>query len=145
MLQGVNELAEAVKVTMGPKGQTVIIQKSRGGVKVTKDGVTVAKSIEFKERCKNVGADLVKQVAKATNTAAGDGTTCATVLTQAILAEGCKSLAAGINVMDLRHGINMAVDTVISHLKHRAWMISKYSRRNHSGEDLSQGRILVVV
>ncbi|CAL9062740.1 unnamed protein product [Musa banksii] len=124
MLQGVNELAEAVKVTMGPKGRTVIIEKSHGGVKVTKDGVTVAKSIEFKERSKNVGADLVKQVAKATNTAAGDGTTCATVLTQAILAEGCKSLASGVNVMDLRHGINMAVDTIISHLKHRAWMIS---------------------
>ncbi|XP_074567701.1 chaperonin CPN60-like 2, mitochondrial [Curcuma longa] len=124
MLQGVNELTEAVKVTMGPKGRTVIIEKNRGDVKVTKDGVTVAKSIEFKERFKNIGADLVKQVAKATNSAAGDGTTCATVLTQAILVEGCKSVAAGVNVMDLRRGINIAVDAVISHLRKRAWMIS---------------------
>ncbi|WOK91343.1 chaperonin CPN60-like 2, mitochondrial [Canna indica] len=124
MLQGVNELAEAVKVTMGPKGRTVIIEKSRGGVKITKDGVTVAKNIEFKERYKNVGADLVKKVAKATNTAAGDGTTCATVLTQAILAEGCKAVATGVNVMDLRRGINIAVDAVIAHLRKSAWMIS---------------------
>lgn len=124
MLQGVHELAEAVKITMGPKGRNVVIEKSRGDPKVTKDGVTVAKSIEFKERSKNVGANLVKQVAKATNTAAGDGTTCATVLTQAILTEGCKAVAAGVNVMDLRNGINMAVDAVISHVKSKAWMIS---------------------
>ncbi|XP_020696274.2 chaperonin CPN60-like 2, mitochondrial isoform X1 [Dendrobium catenatum] len=124
MLQGVNELAEAVKVTMGPKGRNVIIEKNHKDPKITKDGVTVAKSIEFKERAKNVGANLVKQVANATNKAAGDGTTCATVLTQAILAEGCKSVAAGVNVMDLRNGINMAVDSVIAHLKGRAWMIS---------------------
>ncbi|XP_008807997.2 chaperonin CPN60-like 2, mitochondrial isoform X1 [Phoenix dactylifera] len=124
ILQGVHELAEAVKVTMGPKGRNVVIEKSRGDPKVTKDGVTVAKSIEFKERAKNVGANLVKQVAKATNTAAGDGTTCATVLTQAILTEGCKAVASGVNVMDLRNGINMAVDAVISHLRSKAWMIS---------------------
>ncbi|XP_078438965.1 chaperonin CPN60-like 2, mitochondrial [Wolffia australiana] len=124
MLQGVNEIADAVKVTMGPKGRTVIIEKSRGEPKITKDGVTVAKSIEFKEKAKNVGASLVKQVAKATNTAAGDGTTCATVLAQAILTEGCKSVAAGINVMDLRNGIHKAVEAVVSHLKNRAMMIS---------------------
>ncbi|KAF5751284.1 chaperonin CPN60-like 2 mitochondrial isoform X2 [Tripterygium wilfordii] len=124
MLQGVNEVAEAVKVTMGPKGRNVIIEKTHGDPKVTKDGVTVAKSIKFKEKAKNVGADLVKQVASATNTAAGDGTTCATVVTQAILTEGCKSLAAGVNVMDLRTGINIAVDAVISDLKKRALMIS---------------------
>ncbi|XP_044478768.1 chaperonin CPN60-like 2, mitochondrial isoform X1 [Mangifera indica] len=124
MLQGVSEVAEAVKVTMGPKGRNVIIEKSRGDPKVTKDGVTVAKSIKFKDRAKNIGADLVKQVASATNTAAGDGTTCATVLTQAILTEGCKSVAAGVNVMDLRSGINMAVDAVISDLKEKAQMIS---------------------
>ncbi|KAI3455564.1 hypothetical protein Pfo_012227 [Paulownia fortunei] len=123
MLAGVNELAEAVKVTMGPKGRNVIIQKS-GDPKVTKDGVTVAKSIEFSDRAKNVGADLVKQVANATNKVAGDGTTCATVLTQAIFREGCKSVAAGVNVMDLRKGINMAVDAVIADLKSRALMIS---------------------
>eukprot|EP00258_Populus_trichocarpa_P037146 XP_024453165.1 chaperonin CPN60-like 2, mitochondrial [Populus trichocarpa] len=117
MLQGVNEVAEAVKVTMGPKGRHVIIEKS-------KDGVTVAKSIKFKEKAKSVGADLVKQVANATNTATGDGTTCATVLTQAILAEGCKSVSAGVNVMDLRSGINIAVGGVLSDLKKRALMIS---------------------
>ncbi|GAV91593.1 Cpn60_TCP1 domain-containing protein [Cephalotus follicularis] len=124
MLQGISEVAEAVKVTMGPKGRNVIIEKSRGDPKVTKDGVTVAKSIKFKDKAKNVGADLVKQVASATNTTAGDGTTCATVLTQAILVEGCKSVAAGVNVMDMRSGINMAVDAVISHLKSSAVMMS---------------------
>ncbi|GKV00860.1 hypothetical protein SLEP1_g13476 [Rubroshorea leprosula] len=123
MLQGVSEVAEAVKVTMGPRGRNVIIEKSRGNPKVTKDGVTVAKSIKFEDKAKNVGADLVKQVATTTNKAAGDGTTCATVLTQAILTEGCKSVAAGVNVMDLRSGINMAVDAVISDLKNRAVMI----------------------
>ncbi|XP_061370311.1 chaperonin CPN60-like 2, mitochondrial [Gastrolobium bilobum] len=124
ILQGVSEVADAVKVTMGPKGRNVIIEKSHGNPRVTKDGVTVAKSIKFKDKAKNVGADLVKQVAKATNTAAGDGTTCATVLTQAILIEGCKSIAAGVNVMDLRNGINKAVDAVITDLKSSALMIS---------------------
>ena len=102
----------------------MIIEQSYGSPKVTKDGVTVAKSINFEEKAKNVGANLVKQVASATNSAAGDGTTCATVLTQAIFTEGCKSVAAGVNVMDLRSGINMAVDAVITDLKSRAVMIS---------------------
>ncbi|OAY64255.1 Chaperonin CPN60-2, mitochondrial [Ananas comosus] len=124
MLKGVEELADAVKVTMGPKGRNVVLEQSFGAPKVTKDGVTVAKSIEFKDRAKNVGASLVKQVANATNDAAGDGTTCATVLTRAIFAEGCKSVAAGMNAMDLRRGITMAVDTVVSNLKSRARMIS---------------------
>lgn len=124
MLQGVNELAEAVKVTMGPRGRHVIIERSRGNPKVTKDGVTVAKSITFKEKAKNVGAELVKQVANATNSTAGDGTTCATVLTQAIYSEGCKAVAAGVNVMDLCRSINMAVDAVIADLKSRVVMIS---------------------
>ncbi|KAL8458557.1 hypothetical protein ACS0TY_035341 [Phlomoides rotata] len=123
MLAGVNELAEAVKVTMGPKGRHVIID-SVGKPKITKDGVTVARSIEFEDKAKNVGANLVKQVANATNKVAGDGTTCATVLTQAIFREGCKSVAAGVNVMDMRKGINMAVDAVITELKSRAVMIS---------------------
>ncbi|CAN8315854.1 unnamed protein product [Cochlearia groenlandica] len=124
MLRGVEELADAVKVTMGPKGRNVIIEQSWGAPKVTKDGVTVAKSIEFKDRVKNVGASLVKQVANATNDVAGDGTTCATVLTRAIFTEGCKSVAAGMNAMDLRRGIKMAVDTVVTNLKSRARMIS---------------------
>lgn len=124
MLQGVEELADAVKVTMGPKGRNVVIEQSFGAPKVTKDGVTVAKSIEFKDRVKNLGANLVKQVANATNDVAGDGTTCATVLTQAIYSEGCKSVAAGMNAMDLRRGISMAVDSVVTNLKSRARMIS---------------------
>lgn len=124
MLQGVNDLADAVKVTMGPKGRTVIIEGSHKGPKVTKDGVTVAKSVEFEDSAKNVGANLVKQVADATNKAAGDGTTCATVLTQAILTEGCKAVAAGVNVMDLRNGINKAINAITAHLKSKAWKIN---------------------
>ncbi|XP_073002345.1 chaperonin CPN60-2, mitochondrial [Typha latifolia] len=124
MLKGVEELADAVKVTMGPKGRTVVLEQSYGAPKVTKDGVTVAKSIEFKDRVKNMGASLVKQVANATNDVAGDGTTCATVLTRAIFAEGCKSVAAGMNAMDLRRGITMAVDSVVTNLKSRTRMIS---------------------
>ncbi|XP_074561987.1 chaperonin CPN60-2, mitochondrial isoform X1 [Curcuma longa] len=124
MLKGVEDLADAVKVTMGPKGRNVVIEQSYGVPKVTKDGVTVAKSIEFKDKIKNVGASLVKQVANATNDVAGDGTTCATILTRAIFAEGCKSVAAGMNAMDLRRGITLAVDTVVTNLKSRARMIS---------------------
>nr|CAB3460854.1 unnamed protein product [Digitaria exilis] len=124
MLQGVNDLADAVKVTMGPKGRTVIIEGAYKGPKITKDGVTVAKSVEFEDSAKNVGANLVKQVAEATNKAAGDGTTCATVLTQAILTEGCKAVAAGVNVMDLRNGINKAINFITTHLKSKAWKIN---------------------
>ncbi|CAN6551960.1 unnamed protein product [Malus baccata var. baccata] len=136
MLSGVEELADAVKVTMGPKfpqldytiistgGRNVVIEQSFGAPKVTKDGVTVAKSIEFKDKVKNVGASLVKQVANATNDVAGDGTTCATILTKAIYTEGCKSVAAGMNAMDLRRGITSAVDSVVTNLKSRARMIS---------------------
>eukprot|EP00249_Psilotum_nudum_P018268 c26721_g1_i1 orf=200-1921(+) len=124
MLQGVEELADAVSVTMGPKGRNVVIEQSFGAPKMTKDGVTVAKNIEFKNKVKNVGASLVKQVANATNDVAGDGTTLATILTRAIFTEGCKSVAAGTNAMDLRRGINLAVDAVVSHLKGRAKMIS---------------------
>lgn len=124
MLRGVEELADAVQVTMGPKGRNVVLEQSWGAPKVTKDGVTVAKSIEFQDRVKNIGASLVKQVANATNDVAGDGTTCATVLTRAIFAEGCKSVAAGMNAMDLRRGISMAVEAVVTSLKSRARMIS---------------------
>ncbi|KAI7725431.1 hypothetical protein M8C21_020253 [Ambrosia artemisiifolia] len=124
MLRGVEELADAVRVTMGPKGRNVVIEQSYGAPKVTKDGVTVAKAIEFNDKVKNVGASLVKQVANATNDVAGDGTTCATVLTRAIFSEGCKSVAAGVNAMDLRRGISMAVDAVVTNLKSRARMIS---------------------
>ncbi|EFJ20894.1 hypothetical protein SELMODRAFT_108429, partial [Selaginella moellendorffii] len=124
MLQGVEQLADAVKVTMGPKGRNVVIDQGFGSPKVTKDGVTVAKSIDFKDKLKNVGASLVKQVANATNDVAGDGTTCATVLARAIFAEGCKSVAAGMNAMDLRRGISSAVESVVENLKSKAKMIS---------------------
>lgn len=124
MLAGVEQLADAVKVTMGPKGRQVVIETPFGSPKITKDGVTVARAIEFKDRMKNLGASLVKQVASATNDAAGDGTTCATVLTRAIFVEGSKSVAAGMNAMDLRRGISLAVDTVVAHLKERAKRIS---------------------
>ncbi|CAI9783473.1 unnamed protein product [Fraxinus pennsylvanica] len=121
MLKGVEELAEAVKVTIGPKGRNLVIEQSWGAPKVTKDGVTVAKSIDFKDKVKNIGASLVKQVANATNDVAGDSTTCATVLTCAIFTKGCKSVAAGMN---FRRGISMAVDAVVTNLKSRARMIS---------------------
>lgn len=124
VLAGVNKLADAVQVTLGPKGRTVMIEQSYGGPKVTKDGVTVAKAIELKDRFENMGASLVKQVASATNDVAGDGTTTATVLARAVLNEGVKSVAAGMNPMDLRRGINTAVEHVIATLKSRAKMIS---------------------
>ncbi|EFN56250.1 hypothetical protein CHLNCDRAFT_51922 [Chlorella variabilis] len=124
LLAGVEKLADAVQVTLGPKGRNVVIEQAYGAPKITKDGVTVAKAIEFKDRFQNVGASLVKQVASATNDVAGDGTTTATVLTRAILVEGCKSVAAGMNPMDLRRGINLAVDHVVAELKARAKMIS---------------------
>lgn len=131
MLAGVEQLADAVKVTMGPKGRQVVIEQKYGSPKITKDGVTVAKSIEFSDKMKNLGASLVKQVASTTNDAAGDGTTCATVLTRAIFAEGCKSVAAGMNAMDLRRGINAAVDKVVEILKER-------SRRISTTEEIAQ-------
>eukprot|EP00963_Diacronema_lutheri_P004988 scaffold363_cov331-Pavlova_lutheri.AAC.109 len=124
VLAGVEKLADAVQVTLGPKGRNVVIEQSFGSPKITKDGVTVAKSIEFKDKFQNVGASLVKQVANATNDVAGDGTTTATVLTRAILVEGCKSVAAGMNPMDLRRGINLAVDAIVADLKANAKMIS---------------------
>ncbi|GAX76808.1 hypothetical protein CEUSTIGMA_g4254.t1 [Chlamydomonas eustigma] len=124
VLAGVNKLADAVQVTLGPKGRNVMIEQAYGGPKITKDGVTVAKAIELKDKFENIGASLVKQVASATNDVAGDGTTTATVLTRAILSEGCKSVAAGMNPMDLRRGINMAVDHVVQVLKSRTKMIS---------------------
>ncbi|PRW44921.1 Chaperonin mitochondrial [Chlorella sorokiniana] len=124
LLQGVEKLADAVQVTLGPKGRNVVIEQAYGAPKITKDGVTVAKAIEFKDKFQNVGASLVKQVASATNDVAGDGTTTATVLTRAILVEGCKSVAAGMNPMDLRRGINLAVEHVVGELKARAKMIS---------------------
>ena len=117
MLRGVNTLANAVKVTLGPKGRNVVIDKSYGAPRITKDGVTVAKEIELADPFENMGAQLVKDVASRTNDEAGDGTTTATVLAQAIVKEGMKSVAAGMNPMDLKRGIDKAVAAVIAEVK----------------------------
>ncbi|MEM1273141.1 MAG: chaperonin GroEL [Pseudomonadota bacterium] len=117
MLTGVNTLANAVKVTLGPKGRNVVIEKSFGAPRITKDGVTVAKEIELEDKFENMGAQMVKEVASRTNDEAGDGTTTATVLAQAIVKEGMKSVAAGMNPMDLKRGVDLAVTQVIETIK----------------------------
>ncbi|MDQ2067375.1 chaperonin GroEL [Xinfangfangia sp. CPCC 101601] len=117
MLRGVNTLANAVKTTLGPKGRNVVIDKSFGAPRITKDGVTVAKEIELEDKFENMGAQLVKEVAARTNDEAGDGTTTATVLAQAIIQEGLKSVAAGLNPMDLKRGIDLATSKVIEAVK----------------------------
>ena len=117
MLKGINTLANAVKVTLGPKGRNVVIDKSYGAPRITKDGVTVAKEIELSDPFENMGAQLVKDVASRTNDEAGDGTTTATVLAQAIVKEGMKSVAAGMNPMDLKRGIDKAVTAVVAEIK----------------------------
>ena len=119
MLRGVNILADAVKVTLGPKGRLVVLERSFGAPQVTKDGVTVAKQIELKDRHENLGAQLVREVASKQNDIAGDGTTTATVLAQAIIREGVKAVAAGMNPMDLKRGIDKAVGVVVEDLKKR--------------------------
>ena len=120
ILQGVDILADAVKVTLGPKGRNVVIEKSFGAPRITKDGVTVAKEIELKDKYQNIGAQMVREVASKTNDLAGDGTTTATVLTQAIVREGLKSVAAGMNPMDLKRGIDLAVTKIVEDLKSRS-------------------------
>src|SRR6188474_323374 len=113
ILTGVNTLADAVKVTLGPKGRNVVIEKSFGSPLITKDGVTVAKEIELEDKFANMGAQMVKEVASKTNDTAGDGTTTATVLAQAIYREGSKLVAAGVNPMDLKRGIDDAVTVIV--------------------------------
>src|SRR4026208_1912501 len=120
MVRGVNILANAVKVTLGPKGRNVVIDKSFGSPRITKDGVTVAKEIELEDKFENMGAQMVRAVASKTNDIAGDGTTTATVLAQAIVNEGVKLVAAGMNPMDLKRGIDMAVTAVVNELKAQA-------------------------
>ncbi|MBU1207544.1 MAG: chaperonin GroEL, partial [Proteobacteria bacterium] len=117
MLKGVNTLADAVKVTLGPKGRNVILDKSFGSPTVTKDGVTVAKEIELEDKFENMGAQMVKEVASKTSDIAGDGTTTATILAQAIYREGSKLVAAGHNPMELKRGIEKGVETVVEELK----------------------------
>ncbi|MBE9533248.1 MAG: chaperonin GroEL, partial [Proteobacteria bacterium] len=117
MINGVNTLADAVKVTLGPKGRNVILDKSYGAPTITKDGVSVAKEIELDNKFENMGAQMVKEVASHTSDAAGDGTTTATVLAQAILREGMKAVAAGINPMDIKRGIDKAVAASVEKLQ----------------------------
>ncbi|MGB0935128.1 MAG: chaperonin GroEL [Alphaproteobacteria bacterium] len=124
MLNGVDTLADAVKVTLGPKGRNVVFSRSFGAPRVTKDGVSVAKEIELEDKFENMGAQMVKEVASKTNDIAGDGTTTATVLAQAIVREGAKSVAAGMNPMDLKRGIDTAVQTVIARLEGNSKQVS---------------------
>ena len=116
LLKGVNVMADAVKVTLGPKGRNVVLQKSYGAPKITKDGVSVAKEIELEDNIENMGAQMIKEVASKTNDIAGDGTTTSTVLAQAIAIEGIKLVAAGMNPMDLKRGIDFAVKAVVEHI-----------------------------
>ncbi|MGR3414379.1 chaperonin GroEL, partial [Pseudooceanicola nanhaiensis] len=120
MLKGVNILADAVKVTLGPKGRNVVLDKSFGAPRITKDGVSVAKEIELEDKFENMGAQMVKEVASRTNDEAGDGTTTATVLAQAIVKEGMKAVAAGMNPMDLKRGIDLATSKVVEQIKSAA-------------------------
>src|SRR5476651_852099 len=131
ILRGVNQLANAVKVTLGPKGRNVVIEKSFGAPMITKDGVTVAKEIEIEDKMENMGAQMVREVASKTNDDAGDGTTTATVLAQAIYREGSKMVAAGHNPMDLKKGIDTAVKAVVKELE-------KISRPTASREEIAQ-------
>src|SRR5690606_17514781 len=117
MVEGVNILANAVKVTLGPKGRNVVIERSFGSPTITKDGVTVAKEVELKDKLMNMGAQMVKEVASKTADNAGDGTTTATVLAQGIVREGMKAVAAGMNPMDLKRGIDKAVAGIVEELK----------------------------
>ena len=131
MLRGVNVLADAVKVTLGPKGRNVVLDKSFGAPRITKDGVTVAKEIELSDKFENMGAQMIREVASKTNDVAGDGTTTATVLAQAIVREGVKAVAAGMNPMDLRRGVDLAVDAVVAD-------IQKRSKKVSSNEEIAQ-------
>ncbi|WVT75612.1 chaperonin GroEL (plasmid) [Sinorhizobium chiapasense] len=127
MLRGVDVLANAVKVTLGPKGRNVVIDKSFGAPRITKDGVSVAKEIELEDKFENMGAQMLREVASKTNDLAGDGTTTATVLAQAIVKEGAKAVASGMNPMDLKRGIDFAVDAVVKELKNNARKITSNS------------------
>ena len=131
MLRGVDILANAVKVTLGPKGRNVVIEKSFGAPRITKDGVTVAKEIELEDKFENMGAQMLREVASKTADLAGDGTTTATVLAQAIVREGAKSVAAGANPMDLKRGVDQAVAAVVEELKAK-------SKKVTSNEEIAQ-------
>jgi chaperonin GroEL len=139
MLRGVDILANAVKVTLGPKGRNVVLDKSFGAPRITKDGVTVAKEIELEDKFENMGAQMVREVAQKTNDMAGDGTTTATVLAQAIVREGAKSVAAGMNPMDLKRGIDIAVTAVVKDIEKRAKKVSSSAEVAQVGTISSNG------
>src|SRR6476660_1638653 len=124
MLRGVDILAHAVRVTLGPKGRNVVLDKSFGAPRITKDGVTVAKEIELSDKFENMGAQMVKEVASKTSTEAGDGTTTATILAHAMVREGVRAVAAGLNPMDLKRGIDIAVEAVVGDIKKRSKKVS---------------------
>src|SRR6266853_2072641 len=131
MLHGIDTLTHAVRVTLGPKGRNVVLDKSYGAPRITKDGVTVAKEIELEDKFENMGAQMVREVASKSSGFAGDGTTTATVLAQAIVKEGSKAVAAGMNPMDLKRGIDLAVDAVVADLQ-------KNSKKVTSNEEIAQ-------
>jgi chaperonin GroEL len=140
MVEGVNVLADAVKVTLGPKGRNVVLERSFGGPTVTKDGVSVAKEVELKDKFQNMGAQMVKEVASRTADNAGDGTTTATVLAQSVVREGMKYVAAGMNPMDLKRGIDKAVAAAIEELRKISKPTSSEQRNRSSGNHLCQLR-----
>src|SRR6201996_7255160 len=131
ILRGVDILNNAVKVTLGPKGRNVVIEKSFGAPRITKDGVTVAKEIELSDKFENLGAQMIREVASKQNDAAGDGTTTATILAASIVREGTKAVAAGLNPMDLKRGVDKAVEAIVADLK-------KNSKKVTSNEEIAQ-------
>ena len=141
MLRGVEVLANAVRVTLGPKGRNVVLDKSFGAPRITKDGVTVAKEIELGDKFENMGAQMVREVAQKTSDMAGDGTTTATVLAHAIIKEGAKSVAAGMNPMDLKRGIDLAVSAVVKDIEKRAKKVGSSAEVAQVGTISSNGDV----
>src|SRR2546430_9169426 len=139
MLRGVDLLANAVRVTLGPKGRNVVLDKSFGAPRITKDGVTVAKEIELDDKFENMGAQMVREAAQKTNDLAGDGTTTACVLAQAIVREGMKSVAAGMNPTDLKRGIDIAVSAVVKDIEKRAKKVGSSAEVSPVGTPAANG------
>src|SRR4028118_856451 len=143
IMRGVDILADAVKVTLGPQRRNAVLDKSFGSPRITKDGVTVAKEIELKDKFENMGAQMLKEVASKTNDLAGDGTTTATVLAQSIVREGMKSVAAGMNPMDLKRGIDLAVSKVVEDLKARSNRVAGSNESTQVGSIAANGDAIV--
>src|SRR6202522_1207869 len=141
MLRGVDMLAETVRITLGPKGRNVILDKSYGAPRITKDGVAVAKEIELSDKFENMGAQMLREVASKTNDIAGDGTTTAIVLAQAIVREGSKAVAAGLNPMDLKRGIDKAVAALVDELKKRSKKITTPAETAQVGAIAANGEV----